>query len=166
MSLFVHDHDEKIHELNWFTFVFVLQNPILHRRKLTNFCVNYLDDILVFSHTFEEHLTHLSLLMQAIFEEGFRLTFKKCTFAVPRINYLGHVLTSDSVLPLHDNLAAIQSFPTPSTRCQVRQFLGKINFYRKFIPRSAVILEPFHLLLRKNDRVSIHTDSQSLDAEC
>lgn len=125
---------------------------VLHRRKLTNFCVNYLDDILVFSHTFEEHLTHLSLLMQAIFEEGFRLSFKKCTFAVPRINYLGHVLTSDSVLPLHDNLAAIQLFPTPSTRRHVRQFLGKINFYRKFIPRSTVILEPFHLLLRKNSK--------------
>lgn len=122
---------------------------ILRRRKLSDFCVNYLDDILVFSNSFEEHVRHLTLLINAIYEEGFRLSFKKCTFAVQTINYLGHVLGSNFVKPLHDNLVAINAFPIPQTRRHVRQFLGKLNFYRKFIPNSATILEPFHNLLRK-----------------
>lgn len=123
---------------------------ILKRRNLSNFAVNYLDDILIFSRTFEEHVKHIQLVITAIYEEGFRLNFKKCNFATPTIQYLGHILTSNSVQPLHDNLIAIKSFPVPSSRKQVRQFLGKINFYRKFIPNSISLLEPFHNLLRKN----------------
>ncbi len=122
---------------------------ILKRRKLSHFCVNYLDDVLVFSHSFEEHIRHLELLILAIYEEGFRLSFRKCTFAVHVINYLGHIIGSNFVKPLHDNLAAINAFPVPQSRRNIRQFLGKINFYRKFIPNSTTLLEPFHNLLRK-----------------
>ena len=123
---------------------------IIRRKNLSSFCVNYLDDLLIFSNSFVEHIEHLQKLMSAIYEEGFRLNFKKCTFASNYIRYLGHIITSTSVTPLQDNLVAINSFPVPSSRKNVRQFLGKINFYRKFIPNSASLLEPLHSLLRKN----------------
>ena len=122
---------------------------ILRRRDLSKFCVNYLDDILVFSNSFEEHLHHLSLLFKAIYEEGFRLNFGKCTFAKQSINYLGHTISANYVKPLHDNLVAIRNLPVPTNRRKIRQFLGKLNFYRKFIPSSATLLEPFYNLLRK-----------------
>lgn len=116
---------------------------IIRRHNLSAFCVNYLDDILIFSKSFEEHIIHLEALFNAIKEEGFHLKFVKCNFASQSIKYLGHLLGSNSVQPLDDNLSAINDFPTPKTRRNVRQFLGKINFYRKFIPQSATLLEPF-----------------------
>lgn len=123
---------------------------IFARNKLTSFAVNYLDDILIFSRSFDEHLAHIQRVIDVILSEGFRLNFKKCNFAKSLIPYLGHILGPDTVQPLNDNLLAINSFPLPSSRKNVRQFLGKINFYRKFIPNAVTLLEPFHNLLRKN----------------
>lgn len=123
---------------------------IIKRHNLDNFSSNYLDDVLVFSRSFDEHVVHVQCLINAIFEEGFRLNFKKCNFAASSIQYLGHILGPDTVRPLQDNLVAIKNFPVPKCRKNIRQFLGKVNFYRKFIPHSVCILEPFHNLLRKN----------------
>jgi hypothetical protein len=123
---------------------------IIKQRNLSKFAVNYLDDILVFSRSFEEHIQHIQLLITAVYEEGFRLNFKKCNFAQRKIQYLGHILGPDTVQPLNDNLTAISDFPTPKSRKNIRQFLGKVNFYRKFIHQSASLLEPLHRLLRKN----------------
>ena len=122
---------------------------VLRRHGLAKCCVNYLDDILVFSKSYKEHLQHLTSLFKALYEEGFRLSFEKCSFAKQTIKYLGHVLSSNCVRPLQDNLIAIRNLAIPTTRRKVRQFLGKLNFYRKFIPDSATLLEPFHNLLRK-----------------
>ena len=88
--------------------------------------------------------------MSAIIKEGFRLKFVKCNFAKQSIEYLGHEIGPNFVKPLNDNLAAINQFPLPNSRRNVRQFLGKINFYLKFIPRASSLLKPFHKLLRKN----------------
>jgi len=63
---------------------------------------------------------------------------------------LGHRIGPDFVQPLTDNVTTINDFPTPSSQTKIKQFLGKINFYRKFIPHSAILLEPFHNLLHKN----------------
>lgn len=123
---------------------------ILRHKDLSKFAVNYLDDILIYSRSFEEHVLHVEKVITAIYKEGFRLNFKKCNFATSSIQYLGHVLGPDTVKPLQDNLIAIKDFPTPSSRKTIRQFLGKVNFYRKFIPDSVSVLEPFHNLLRKN----------------
>lgn len=122
---------------------------VLRRNGLSDFCINYLDDILVFSKSYEDHVSHLRMLFNCIYKEGFRLSFRKCNFAKQSIEYLGHVLSSDYVKPLNDNLISIQNFPIPSTTRHIKQFLGKINFYRKFIPNSASLLEPLHNLLRK-----------------
>lgn len=85
---------------------------IIRRRNLSAFCRNYLNDILVFSRSFKEHICHLETVITAIHEEGLRLKFVKCTFAVLSIQYLGHILRSDSVKPLSDNLVPINNFPT------------------------------------------------------
>ena len=66
--------------------------------------------------------------------------------------YIGHIIQNNSVRPLKDNLASIRKFPTPKTQKNIRQFLGKINFYHEYIPKSAMILDPLHKLLRKNEK--------------
>lgn len=127
----------------------ILSN-IIRKHELSNFAVNFIDDILVFSKTFEEHKIHISRLLEAILKEEFRLKFSKCVFASNSAKYLGHIIENNSVRPLKDYLSAVKDFPVPETRKNIRQFLGKINFHHKFIPHTAIILDPLHNLLRKD----------------
>lgn len=127
-----------------------IMSGIIKRNNLEKFCISYIDDILISSKTFEEHLEHLEKVFQAIKSEGFRIKFVKCTFATHEIKYLGHVILSDTVKPLNDNLISIRNFPTPTSRKNIRKFLGMVNFYHKYIKDSAKVLEPFHNILRKD----------------
>lgn len=122
---------------------------IIRKHKLADFTISYIDDILIFSKSFEDHIKHLAQLFHAIKIEGFRLKFLKCSFAENSVKYLGHILQNNSVRPLKDNLIAIKNFPIPKTQKNVRQFLGKINFYYKYVPKIAIKLEPLHNPLRK-----------------
>lgn len=122
---------------------------IIRKHKLGKFTVSYIDDILIFSKTFSDHVEHLKQIFQAIKKEGLRLKFLKCKFAADSVKYLGHIIQNNTVTPLKDNLISIKNFPTPRTQKNVRQFLGKINFYHKYVPNIAIKLEPLHNLLRK-----------------
>lgn len=137
----------------------ILSN-IMRKNKLSDFAVNYIDDILIFSKTFEEHIDHLSRLLETIINEGFRLKLSKCTFALDSIQYLGHKIGYNSISPLNDNLIAIRKFPVPKNQKNVRQFLGKINFYNEYVPNIAIILEPLHNLLRKGQQFTWSTECQ------
>lgn len=129
----------------------ILSN-ILRKHNLRDFSENYIDDILIFSESFEEHIEHIEKVIKAIANEGFRLKFKKCTFAAESVKYLGHIIEHNTVKPVKDNLISIQNFPTPKTQKNIRQFLGKINFYHEYIPKSSILLDPLHKLLRKNEK--------------
>ena len=133
---------------------------IIRKYKLTGFACTYIDDILIFLKTFEEHIEHIKALIRAIEEEGFRLKFLKCHFAQKQVQYLGHVISENEVRPLRDNLVAIREFPVPKTKRNVRQFLGKVNFYHKYIPNASKTLEPFHRLLRKESKFEWSKDCQ------
>lgn len=127
-------------------------NNIIRKYKLSDFAVSFIDDILIFSQNFTQHIQHLSRLLEAIHIEGFRLKFSKCSFAKNHATYLGHIIEKNSVRPLKDYLCAVRNFPVPETRTNVRQFLGKINYHHRFIPHMAQITDPLHNLLRKNVR--------------
>ena len=131
----------------------ILSN-IIRKHKLSDFALNYIDDIPIFSKIFEEHINHLSQLLEAIMNEGFRLKLSKCTFALDSVQYLGHVIGYKSISPLKDNLISIRNFPVPRNQKNVRQFLGKINFYNEYVPKISIILEPLHNLLRKGQEFS------------
>ena len=117
---------------------------------MNKFASNYIDDILIYSKTYNEHIDHIQLTLAAIEKAGFKLNRKKCKFAQKKITYLGHEIGYNYVKPLNDNIIAIKEFPTPTSRTKIRQFLGKINFYLQYIPNAAILLEPLHKLLRKN----------------
>lgn len=76
----------------------ILSN-ILRKHGLIEFSVNYIDDILIHSPTFREHLDHIEKVLDAIKKEGFRLKFKKCTFAASSVRYLGHVIGENTITP-------------------------------------------------------------------
>lgn len=138
----------------------ILSN-ILRKYELTDFAVNFIDDILIFSKSFSEHIDHLRRLLEAIKKEGFRLKFKKCRFASDMVQYLGHIIQNNSIRPIKDNLISIRNFPAPKTQKNVRQFLGKINFYHEYIQKRAIILDPLHNLLRKNQKFIWSEDCQN-----
>ena len=123
---------------------------VIRKNKLDAFTVNYIDDILVFSKTYEEHVYHVERVLQALFEQGFKLNKNKCQFAQERITYLGHKIGNNMIKPINDNLVAIKKFPISKTKTQVRQFLGKINFYLGFIPNHVILLDPLRNLLMNN----------------
>ena len=80
------------------------------------------------------------------------MKLSKCLFATDTVDYLGHIIGRNTVKPMTDNLKSIMDFPTPTTQKNIRQFLGKINFYHEYVPRIATISEPLHKLLRKNQK--------------
>lgn len=88
----------------------------MRKYELTSFAVNYIDDILIFSKPFSEHINHLSKLLEAIVREGFRLKITECTFAESSVKYLGHMIEENTIKPVKDNLVLVRNFPVPKKK--------------------------------------------------
>lgn len=110
----------------------------------------YLDDLLVASSDMETHLTHLRHVFSLLSDYGIVIHPSKCVFAVPSLDFLGHHVDSTGITPLMDNVTAITDYPQPTTTRSLRRFLGLVNFYHRFIPHCAAILQPLHTLLSEH----------------
>ena len=109
----------------------------------------YLDDVLVYSRTFDAHLEHLRLVFNRFRESGLKLKPNKCHFGQKKVKFLGHVISKDGVLPNPDKVSAIKEYPVPRSVKDVRAFLGLANYYRKFVKDFAKIAGPLHDLTKK-----------------
>lgn len=92
----------------------ILSN-LIRKNNLDQFCINYIDDILVFSESFDEHLEHIEMVIKTILENGLKLELSKCNFARNSVKYLGHTIERNGVRPTKDNLA-IRDFARPTTK--------------------------------------------------
>ena len=119
-----------------------------------NFAMGYLDDIIIFSKTEEEHLEHLETIFNRLREAGLKLKLQKCSFFKKHIQYLGHLISDEGIQPLPEKLESIAKMPTPKNAKQVKQFLGLVGYYRKFIPRFADISRILTKLIRKDQENS------------
>ena len=113
------------------------------------FVLVYLDDILIFSRTKEEHLQHLETVFSLLAKHDFRLRIDKCFFAKNKLNYLGHTISSDGLQPESSKIEAVKSWPKPQSVVQVQQFLGFCNFYRRYVKNFSQVAEPLYALTRK-----------------
>ena len=107
----------------------------------------YIDDIIIASHTFDEHLQTLRQTFQRLQEAGLRASPNKCEFATSTIRFLGHVKDPSGLHPDPAKLAAIQQYPPPATVKEVRAWLGVTGYYRHFIPAYSLIAAPLTDLL-------------------
>ncbi|CAF3937474.1 unnamed protein product, partial [Rotaria sp. Silwood1] len=112
-------------------------------------CLAYLDDIVIYSPSFVQHLIDLNKVCQALNNSNFKLNHIKCSFFQNNISFLGHHISAAGCLPNDDNIRAIMKFPIPTSGKAAYSFLQMVGFYRKFIPRFAQISAPLNKFNRK-----------------
>ena len=110
----------------------------------------YIDDIILFSHTFEQHLAHIREVLERLRNAKLKLHPKKCLFAVKRVGFLGHILKPQGISPDPDKIEAIKDYPIPKKLKHVRGFLGLSGFYRRFISNFAHLAKPLYNLTKKD----------------
>ena len=114
------------------------------------FAFGYLDDILVFSPDMILHLEHLRLLFERLRTTDLKLKEVKCNFLKRHIQYLGHIVSGEDITPLLEKLDSIQKMLPPKIPKEIKQFLGLIGYYRKFVPRFSDLARPLNALTRKD----------------
>jgi len=110
-------------------------------------CVIFLDDIVVFSKTFEEHIERLNNVMSKIKESGMLLSRTKCHFCLPKANYLGHVISEQGVETDPKKTEKIRTWPRPRNVDELRKFLGFSGYYRRFVQNYSKIADSLYKLL-------------------
>ena len=125
-------------------------NRIL-RPFIGKFVVVYLDDIVVYSETLNEHIQHLTQIFEVLRLHTLYAKPSKCVFAVPALEFCGHLVGGGTIRPLSSKVAIIIEWPTPTNVHEVRVFLGMVTYYRRFIRAFARICVPLFDLLKEAD---------------
>ena len=112
-----------------------------------DFCYDYIDDLLIASRSQTEHLTHLRQVFDRLSQYGIVINAQKSILGVGSVKFLGHLVDQNGIRPLPDKVEAIHNFPKPTTQKKMREYLGLVNFYRRFLPGCAKLLLPLNLLL-------------------
>ena len=111
-------------------------------KGLSHFTIVYLDDIIIFSQTEEEHLKHLEIIFRRQKEAVLKLKRSKCSFMKLHMEYSDHLISEKEIEPMPDKLTAIKKMLAPRSPKEIKQFLGLVDYYRKFILRFSDIVKP------------------------
>eukprot|EP00873_Tetraselmis_striata_P003914 jgi/Tetstr1/424178/TSEL_014784.t1 len=128
-----------------------LQETMMNRvlsPYLGKFCVVYLDDVLIYSKTAEEHLEHIRLVLRELQRHHLHIKLSKCSFGGTSVEFLGHIVEAGQIKMDPRKVEAVQQWPVPKTVKDVRGFLGLAGYYRKFIHNFAAIAAPLHDLTK------------------
>lgn len=112
----------------------------------SNKVVAYIDDILIMSGDFEEHLQLVSKVLQTLLEYNIKIKPSKCEFFKSQVEYLGHIVSSTGIRKTDEYVKKIADYPRPTTVGELREFLGLINFQRKFLPMCSEVQKPLSCL--------------------
>ncbi|CAK1589169.1 unnamed protein product [Parnassius mnemosyne] len=146
------------------TFQRVMDNVL---RDLQNtVCLVYLDDIIVFSTSLQEHMVNLEKVFQKLRESNFKIQMDKSDFLKLETAYLGHIICKDGIKPNPSKISAIEKYPLPKTAKEIKQFLGLIGYDRKFIPDFARITKPLTQCLKKGRKITLDTDYINCFKKC
>lgn len=115
---------------------------------LNRFVCVYLDDILIFSKTEEEHLRHLKMVLQLLKDNDLKAKMKKCEFFKPELKFLGHIVSADGMKPDPAKVQTIVDWPEPVSVLELRMFLGLANYFRRYIKNYAKVARPLTDLLK------------------
>jgi transposase InsO family protein len=141
---------------------FIRALNLAFNNEFSNFLTTYIDDLLISSKSFEQHLEHLNLIFNRLQKHNFTLRLSKSLFFQKSIPFLGFVLSGQGVYPDPEKIKIIQDFSQPKNKKQLQQFLGICNYYRQFSLKYANFIEPFRNLLKNNidwDWSTKHTEA-------
>jgi len=124
-------------------------NDVL-RPFLDDFVIVYLDDILIFSKTWEEHLKHVKQTLDVLKREKSYVKLSKCEFGKTSLNYLGYIVGGGELKIDLSKVVVIVNWPKPKSDVEVRSFLGAAQYWRKFISNFSLIVAPLHALIGLN----------------
>ena len=113
-------------------------------------CLIYLDDIIIFSKSADEHLHHLQDVFERLRQAKIKIKPKKCQLFQQSVKYLGYVVSAQGIHTDPEKIAVVQNWPQPNNVKQLRQFLGFASYYRKFIHQFAQIATPLYQLIEKS----------------
>ncbi|GFU96042.1 retrovirus-related Pol polyprotein from transposon 297 [Trichonephila clavipes] len=142
------------------TFERMMDNLLRHFKW--TMCLCYLDDIIVFSETFEDHLIRLRLVLKCLQEAGLKLNSKEVSFAAQEVKILGHLVSSNGVRPDPDKIKAVRNFPTQRIYMTYEVFLGLCSYFRRFIKGFCYLAEPLQSLLKSG--VEFHWGPEEVEA--
>ena len=128
-----------------------LMNNLLHK-YLDKFVVVFIDDILIYSKSKEEHEEHLKIGLQQLGEHQLYAKFSKCDFFKDKIQYLGHVVTKEGISVDPENIKAIEEWLVPKDVTDVWSFMGITGYYRRFIEGFSRIANPVTSLQKKGNK--------------
>jgi hypothetical protein len=123
-------------------------------------CFVFIDDLVIYSKTPEEHTLRLGNVLQRLEKANLQMHPGKCAFAQPKVQYLGYVLSESGVSASPNKVSAVKHYPTPKCVKEVRAFLGLAGFYRQLVPDFAEITKPLTQLTCKNQEFVWGTDQQ------
>ncbi|CAI5686070.1 unnamed protein product [Oreochromis niloticus] len=131
----------------------------------------YLDDVIVFSSTVEEHVSRLDVVLGRLQQEGLKAKLEKCSFFQSEVSYLGHVMSRDGVSTDPNKIEAVSKWPRPNHVSELRSFLGFASYYRRFVEGFAKLAAPLHRLVAeltgtKSRKPAIQVLSAAWTDEC
>lgn len=125
------------------------------RGLINEICVVYMDDIIIFSTSLQEHISNIEKVFQRLREANFKIQLDKSEFLKHETAYLGHIITPDGIKPNPDKVHAIKNFPIPTSTKEIKSFLGLLGYYRKFIPNFSKLTKPLTSCLKKGAKINI-----------
>jgi RNase H-like domain found in reverse transcriptase/Reverse transcriptase (RNA-dependent DNA polymerase)/Integrase zinc binding domain len=134
------------------TFQRVMDNVL--KEYIGKICLVYLDDIIIFSTSLQEHKESLAKILERLKHYNLKIQVDKCDFFAKNVEYLGHIVTREGVKPNPSKIEAIKRWPLPKNEKQLKGFLGVLGYYRRFIKDFAKIIKPLTAQLRKGEKIN------------
>jgi hypothetical protein len=113
-------------------------------------CLAYIDDILVYSTTFEQHLERLEEVLLRILNAGLKLKAIKCHVFQRKVEFLDHIVSADGIEVQQSKVSAVLDWPRPTNLHELRSFVGFCSYYRRIVQGFANLAFALHTLMRKN----------------
>lgn len=122
------------------------------KKYLDKFVIVFIDDILIYSNSEEEHVDHLRIALETLRKEKLYAKFSKCEFWMKKVQFLGHIVSSEGIRVDPAKIEAVMNWERPRTPTEVRSFMGLAGYYRRFVKDFSKIATPLTKLTRKNQK--------------
>ena len=169
-QLLVHEEDQEKLSFTWNSVRYTWQGAPYGLKFLTShfqrvmtsvlsdclpFCIIFVDDVVVFSSSIQQHIEHINRVIQALNNANLRLNLDKCRFGCTQLPILGHIVSGTQIRPDPEKISSFHNLPIPETGKQIESFLGLANYLRDYIPMYSKIASPLEKL-RKQKLIGPH----------